>query len=88
MRSHKLSTVVFAQGFLGDYIEEVTQLLEVNEETMTDEQMVVASNENDHRLHAREMWNIIDQGLDELRKENTNLENKLTLIDMARNTET
>ena len=88
MKSHSLSTIVYAQGFIGDFIEEVTEPLAVDEETMTDEQMVTASNENEHRTEARTMWRILSEGLTELRRENTALENKLALIDLARNTET
>jgi N-acetylglutamate synthase/N-acetylornithine aminotransferase len=88
MTSHKLSTIVFAQGWLAEYIDNATEIVEVNEDTMTNDEMVAASNENEYREQARAMWEIITKSLDELRKENTSLENKLSLIDLARNTET
>jgi hypothetical protein len=88
MKSHSLSTIVYAQGYLGDFIEEITEPITVDEETMTDEQMVAASNENEHRTETRQMWKILSEGLTELRRENASLENKLALIDLARNTET
>lgn len=88
MKSHKLSTIIYAQGFLEEEIGTAYSVLEVNEETMTDEQMVAASNENEHRENVRHMWDIVNSALDELRRENTSLENKLALIDLARNTET
>jgi hypothetical protein len=86
MDSHKLSTVAYAQGFIEDYIESNTQPLDID--MIADEAKQEASDENEHREQVIEMWRIISSGLDRLRKENTSLENKLALIDLARNTVT
>ena len=74
MNSHKLSTIVYAQGWMAEHIETHNDFLDDRE---TDE----------YRAQVQQMWEIVSQGLDELRKENTALENKLALIDLARNTE-
>ncbi len=79
LTSHKISTVVYAQGFIEDYIENNTQpLLDIEEN----------ADENEHREQVIEMWRVLSSGLDQLRKENVSLQNKFALIDMARNTET
>ena len=75
MKSHKLSTIVYAQGWMEEHIETHNDFLNEDE---TDE----------YRAQVQEMWRIISEGLDQLRAENTSLENKLALIDMARNTQT
>jgi hypothetical protein len=78
MKSHKLSTIVYAQGWLDTFFENY----ENDATPIRDEDI------DEYKEHALEMWRILNDGLDELRKENTSLENKLALIDMARNTET
>ena len=56
---------------------------------MLPEDHVVSISNRDHGAMLLKEPDIgLNDGLDELRKENTNLENKLALIDLARNTET
>ena len=86
MDSHKISTVFYAQGFLEDYIESNTQPLDVD--MISDDAKQEASDENEHREQVAAMWQVLSRGLDQLRKENVSLQNKLTLIDLARTTET
>lgn len=74
MTSHKLSTIVFAQGWLD---EEIRSKYSDPEPDQTDYYAQVLAT-----------WEIISTSIDELRKENTSLENKLALIDLARNTKT
>lgn len=74
MKSHKLSTVVYAQGWLSEHIVTHNDYLD---DTETDA----------YREQVQQMWQIVSEGLDELRKENAALENKLALIDLARNAE-
>ena len=75
MKSHKLSTIVYAQGWMEEHIQTHNDFLDDSE---TDE----------YRDQVQQMWQIISEGLDHLRAENTALENKLALIDLARNTPT
>jgi len=74
MNSHKLSTVVYAQGWLDT---------EINEKYGSPE-----PDQQEHFDNVLHMWQIVFEGLDQLRKENASLQNKLTLIDLARSTET
>jgi hypothetical protein len=74
--SHQLSTIVYAQGFIEDYIENNTQPLVDVEEN---------SEENEYREHVIEMWRVLSAGLDQIRKENVSLQNKITLVTGALN---
>ena len=85
MVSHKLSTIVYSQGFLDSFIESETEPVELDE-TWSDETTQDAKDQNEYREQVRAMWLVLSEGLDQLRKENTSLENKLALIDLARNT--
>ncbi len=87
MNSHKLSTIVYAQGFLENFIEGETEPIEL-EESWTEDSTQDAKDQNEYRFEVRAMWKVLSDGLDQLRKENTSLQNKLALIDMARSTET
>ncbi len=75
MKSHRLSTIVYAQGWFEEHVISHNNFLDENES-------------DEYRSQVQQMWQIISDGLDELRTENTSLENKLALIDMARNTPT
>jgi hypothetical protein len=87
MGSHSIGTIAFAQGFLEDYIENEASEIEILE-TDSDGTMLHKERENEHRLQVRNMWIVVSRGLDQLMKENASLKNKLSLIDIARNTET
>ena len=87
MVSHKLSTIVYAQGFLDDFIEAEAEPIELDE-NWPDDTTQDAKDQNEYREQVRAMWLVLSEGLDQLRKENTSLENKLALIDLARNTVT
>jgi len=86
MKSHKISTIVYAQGFVDGFIESETE--PVIEFEGTEEGVQRMRDENEYKSQVREMWAIMSEGLDQIRKENASLENKLALIDLARNTET
>lgn len=73
MNSHKLSTIVYAQGFIDEHIK-------------THDNYLDDSESDEYREQVQQMWDIVSDGLDQLRKENASLENKLALIDLARNT--
>jgi hypothetical protein len=87
MVSHKISTIVYSQGFLDGFIEAEAAPIELSED-WSDETTQDAKDQNEYREQVRAMWLVLSEGLDQLRKENTSLENKLALIDMARNTVT
>ncbi len=70
---HKIETLLYAQGWLGTHIETHNDPFDVTE---TD----------DYRQHVQDMWQVIDEGLDDLRTENIALKATLALIDQARNT--
>lgn len=74
MTSHKLSTIVFAQSFIDTEIE--------------DKYGDPEPDQQEYFEQVSAMWAIVSTAIDELRKENTSLQNKLALIDLARNTET
>lgn len=75
LTSHKLSTIIYAQGFIGEHIETHNNFLDERE---TDE----------YRSEVQDMWRLLSEGVDQLMRENASLRNKLTLIDLARNTQT
>jgi DNA polymerase III gamma/tau subunit len=75
MKSHRLSTIVYAQGFIDEHIKTHNDFLDDTESDA-------------YREQVQQMWQIVSEGLDQLRAENTSLENKLALIDLARNTPT
>jgi hypothetical protein len=75
MKEHKLSTIVYAQGWLDAHITTHNDPFDITE---TDE----------YRQYVQNMWTIVNEGLDQLLRENTSLQHKLMLIDIARGTET
>jgi hypothetical protein len=87
MDSHKISIIVYAQGFVEGFIDSEAEPIELDED-WSDETTQDAKDENEYKEQVRAMWTVLSEGLDQLRKENASLENKLALIDMARNTET
>jgi hypothetical protein len=73
--SHKLSTLVYAEGQIEDFIEIVTKPKEGDDEkTLTI---------NQHHEEILLMWSIVAAGLRQLRSENTDLLNKLALVKMT-----
>ncbi len=87
MKEHKIGTIVYAQGFVDSFIESETEPITVSEDSSTEVQQD-AIEQNEYRVEVATMWKVLSEGLDQLRKENTSLENKLALIDLARNTVT
>jgi hypothetical protein len=75
MTSAKLSTLVYCQGFIGEHIETHNNPLDDTESDA-------------YREQVQEAWKLLSDGIDELRRDYTSLENKLALIDLARNTKT
>lgn len=69
---HKIETIRYAQGWIGQHIETHNNSLD---ETETD----------DYRQHVQNMWQILDESLDDLCAENASLRATLDLIDQARN---
>lgn len=64
---HKIDTIVFAQGWLGNQLEKAA------EGQLTEEGTVIANT-------VLEQWKLIDEGIDDLVKENAALKLKLTII--------
>lgn len=83
MESHKQSTIVYALGFVETFIEDNTELLTVDEATMTDEQMSKNSQENEYRDQVTAMWRVLDAGVKQLIAENGRLLNKITMAELA-----
>lgn len=83
MESHKQGTILYALGFLEEHIENTTGMLEVNEGTMTDEQMVKNSNENEYRVQVKAMWAVLETGYRQLLAENGRLHNRITMAELA-----
>lgn len=83
MTQHKDSTIAFALGFIEDFVESNSEFLEVNEETMTEQQLLAASNENEHRSQVHAMMKVISDGIAQLMRENTSLRTKILLAESA-----
>jgi hypothetical protein len=73
--SHKLSTIVYAQGLIEDFIEIATPVKEGDDEK--------TATINQHHEEIRLLWSILSTGIDELRRENTDFINKLALVKMT-----
>jgi hypothetical protein len=72
---HKLSSAVFAQGWLEGQIESaVAKTAEENKEDPT--QLLIAT-------QVQEQWSIVSATLDDLIKENTELKRKLAIVESA-----
>jgi hypothetical protein len=69
---HKLDTIAFAQGWLGSQLDHAA----ADNAQLTEAGQAVAA-------QVLEQWKIIDEGLDDLVKINTELTNKLNLIKNA-----
>lgn len=83
MESHKQSTIVYALGFVETFVQDNTLLNTVDEETMTDEEMTKASNENEYLDQVTAMWRVLDDGVKQLLAENGRLLNKIAMAEMA-----
>lgn len=83
MESHKQSTIIYALGFVETFVEDNTLLLTVDEATMSDDQMVKNSNENEYRDQVSAMWRVLEEGVRQLLAENGRLQNKITMAEMA-----
>jgi hypothetical protein len=73
---HKITTAVFAQGWLGGQIESMvasaSQIKEGDDQTPA----VIAS-------QIAEQWKIVDEAMDDLIKENGELKRKLSIVESA-----
>ena len=68
---HKIETIRYAQGWVGEHIETHNDPLDTTE---TDA----------YREKVQEMWTILDEGIEQLASENASLRATLDLIDAAR----
>ena len=83
MDTHRHSTIIYALGFVENFIQDNTELLEVNETTISDEEQVKKSNENEYRDQVAAMWRVLDEGVKQLIAENGRLQNKILMAEMA-----
>jgi len=83
MELHKQSTLVYALGFVETFVQDNTLLLTVDKDTMSDEDMIKNSNENEYRDQVTAMWRVLDEGVKQLLAENGRLLNKITMAEMA-----
>ncbi len=84
---HKIETVMYALGFIEDYVEGNTEPVELDE-NWTDETIQDAKDTNEYHVQVRNMMKVLSDGMTQLRRENTSLQNKMTLIQGAINTPT
>lgn len=87
MAEHKISTIVYAQGFVEGFIEAETEPIEIGED-WTDETQQDAAEQNEYRKEVLSTWKVLSEGLDQLRRENDSLRNKISLVDSAMKTPT
>jgi hypothetical protein len=83
MESHKQSTILYSLGFVETFVQDNTLLLTVDKNTMSDEEMIKNSNENEYRDQVAAMWRVLDEGVRQLLAENGRLLNKITMAEMA-----
>jgi hypothetical protein len=83
MESHKQSTILYSLGFIETFVQDNTLLLTVDKNTMSDEDMIKNSNENEYRDQVAAMWRVLDEGVRQLLAENGRLLNKITMAEMA-----
>lgn len=70
---HKFGTIVFAQGWLEGQIENAVKAVKEDEDPTAH---LVAS-------QVQEQWTIVSEGLDDLIKENQEMDRKLRLVQSA-----
>jgi len=73
---HKISTAVFAQGWLSGQIESMVASASQIKEGDDPASAVIAAT-------IAEQWNIVDEAMDDLIKENGELKRKLSIIESA-----
>ena len=83
MESHKMSTILYALGFVETFVQDNTLLLTVDETTMTDEQMSKNSQENEYRDQVTAMWRVLEAGVKQILAENGRLLNKIAMAELA-----
>lgn len=81
MESHKQSTILYALGFVEDYIDNNTQPLVVGEEGTEQDQK--NNLENEYRSQVQAMWAVLDSGFKQLLAENGRLLNKISMAELA-----
>lgn len=81
MESHKQSTILYALGFVEDYIDNNTQPLVVGEEGTEQDQK--NNLENEYRSQVQAMWAVLDAGFKQLLAENGRLLNKISMAELA-----
>ena len=87
MTEHKIGTIVYAQGWIDDFISGETEPIVIDEGS-SDEVQQDAAEQNEYFVQVRNMWTILSEGLDQIRRENVSLQNKLMLVDSAMKTPT
>jgi len=87
MALHKLETIVYALGFVEDYIDSNTEPVELDE-NWPDDTTRDAKDTNEYHEQVRNMMKVLSEGVTQLRRENTSLQNKLLLVQSALNTPT
>ena len=81
MNSHKQSTILYALGFVEDYIDNNTQPLVVSEDGTEQDQK--NNSENEYRAQVQAMWAVLDGGFKQLLAENGLLLNKIAMAELA-----
>lgn len=83
--NHKMTTIMYALGFVEQFVENNTQ--PISEENQPDDELLdQIKEENKYRAEVQSMMKIVAQGLEQLRREKDNLEIKVSLANSALNT--
>jgi len=83
----KIETIVYALGFIEDYVDNNTEPVELDED-WSDDTARDAKDTNKYHEQVRNMMKVLFDGVTQLRRENTSLQNKLLLVQSALNTPT
>jgi len=83
----KIETIVYALGFIEDYVDNNTEPVELDED-WSDDTARDAKDTNEYHEQVRNMMKVLFDGVTQLRRENTSLQNKLLLVQSALNTPT
>lgn len=82
--NHKMTTIMYALGFVEQFVENNTQPLS-EENQPNDELLDQIKEENKYRVEVQSMMKIVAQGLEQLRREKDSLEIKVSLANSALN---
>lgn len=84
MESHKQSTIMYAIGFVEDFLDNNTAPIEAAEEDQSDEKyMAHIKATNEQREQVRAMWAVLENGYKKLLAENGRLLNKIAMAELA-----